>query len=123
MKRGEIYWMKVPVEENHIQNGKRLWVVVQNDVGNKVSPTTIVCPITSVLKKVTQPTHVLIEKVLPKKSMVICEQIMTVDKKELYACVGNLTERQMEKVDRALAISLGLNEWRDNDERDQPVGT
>ena len=93
------------------QGGKRPVVIIQNDVGNNHSGTTIVAPCTGALKKLSQPTHVLMKAT---DSFLICdcvielEQIRTVSKNRLYRLLGKLGRKDMERVDKAIKISLGL---------------
>lgn len=84
-------------------------LVIQNDVGNRFSPTTIVAAITSRQDKTTLPTHVSISAVeLPRDSVVLLEQIRTIDKRRLTGFVGHLDTTSMQQVDEAIAISFGI---------------
>lgn len=111
MKRGEIYFM---YGDGHgsVQTGYRPVIVVQNDIGNHFSPTTIVCSITSARKK-PLPTHLSIgiNGGLYKESTILCEQIQTVSKKDLKHYVGFISDQRiMKELDRRILISLGLTE-------------
>jgi mRNA interferase MazF len=95
------------------QGGVRPVLVVQNDIGNKYSPTVIVAAITSQINKAKLPTHVEISASdygLPKDSVILLEQIRTIDKKRLREKIGYLSAETMKKVDEALQISFGLIE-------------
>ncbi len=86
-------------------------VVLQNDIGNQYSPTTIVAAITSRLKKAKLPTHVEIKAnnfSLVKNSVVLLEQLRTIDKKRLGERIGHLSADVMAEIDEALLISMGL---------------
>lgn len=110
MKRGEIYFMHTH-GNGSVQTGHRPVIVVQNDIGNHFSPTTIVCSISAARKK-TLPTHVDIgiSGGLYKKSIVLCEQIQTVNKCDLRSYVGCISDsRILDKLDKSILISLGLN--------------
>lgn len=95
------------------QGGVRPVLVIQNDIGNKYSPTIIVAAITSQINKAKLPTHVEIrasEYGLSKDSVVLLEQIRTIDKKRLREKIGRFNDEMMGKVDECLKISLGLIE-------------
>ena len=86
-------------------------MILQNDVGNKYSPTTIVAAITSRIKKAKLPTHVELDSSsysLEKDSVILLEQIRTIDKRRLKEKIAHLDEETMAEIDRALQISLGL---------------
>lgn len=111
LKRGDIYYADLSPVVGSEQGGTRPVVVIQNDVGNKYSPTTIVAPITSQLSRLRLPTHVRARSSLsdlPKNSMVLLEQIRTIDKKRLQKKIGSFDERFMERIDQAIKISLEL---------------
>ena len=92
------------------QGGIRPVLVVQNNIGNKHSPTIVVAAITSVITKAKLPTHYLITATngLGKDSLVLLEQVRTIDKKRLGEYIGKLDITDMEGIDRALAISIGI---------------
>ena len=93
------------------QGGIRPVIILQNDIGNKYSPTIIIAAITSQINKAKLPTHVEIsseEYGLNKDSVVLLEQIRTLDKKRLKEKIGHMTDGDMKKVDTALLISVGL---------------
>ena len=109
IKRGDIYYADLEPVIGSEQGGVRPVVIVQNDVGNKYSPTVIIAPITSQQAKASLPTHVSITSgKLPKDSMALLEQIRTVDKSRLLEYIGELNEHQLQKIDKAMGISLGL---------------
>ena len=111
IKRGELYYADLSPVVGSEQGGVRPVLVVQNDIGNKYSPTVIVCAVTSRLTKAKLPTHIEIkagEFGLQKASVVLLEQIRTLDKRRLKDKVGEMTNEAMKKIDRALLISLGF---------------
>lgn len=113
IKRGEIYFAQLNPVIGSEQGGIRPVLVVQNDVGNQYSPTTIVLAITSQINKAKLPTHVEIkaeEYSLERDSVILSEQIRTIDKSRLKQRIAILNEEMMTRVDRALAISIGLGE-------------
>ncbi len=114
VKRGEVYFADLnPVVGSEQGGGQRPVLIVQNDVGNKYSPTVIVAAITAKISKAKLPTHVEVckdEVGLLKDSVILLEQIRTIDKRRLIQKIGSLTPDLMEKVDRSLMISLGLFE-------------
>ena len=110
VKRGEIYYADLSPVIGSEQAGVRPVLIVQNDVGNKFSPTIIAIAITS-KQKVKLPTHIEIEGTkygLEKDSVILAEQIRTLDKKRLREKVGKLDEETMEKVKKAIEISFGI---------------
>lgn len=111
MKRGDVFFADLSPVVGSEQGGQRPVLIVQNDVGNKYSPTVIVAAITAKIAKAKLPTHVEIHKEdvgLIKDSVVLLEQIRTIDKKRLIQKLGTLSPALMEKVDVALLVSLGL---------------
>ncbi len=115
VKRGDIFYADLSPVVGSEQGGVRPVLVVQNDIGNKYSPTVIVVAITSQINKAKLPTHLEIsakEFGLAKDSVVLLEQIRTVDKQRLKDKIGKCSLRFMEKVDKALYISLGLTDMR-----------
>ena len=111
IKRGDVFFADLSPVVGSEQGGQRPVLVVQNDVGNKYSPTVIVAAITAKIDKAKLPTHVEIHKEdvgLIKDSVVLMEQIRTIDKKRLIQKLGTLSPELMEKVDVALLVSLGL---------------
>ncbi|MBP3344878.1 MAG: type II toxin-antitoxin system PemK/MazF family toxin [Clostridia bacterium] len=111
IKRGEIYYADLSPVVGSEQGGVRPVLIVQNDIGNKFSPTVIVSAITSQLGKAKLPTHIELsadEYNLPKNSVALLEQIRTLDKRRLQQKVTQLSPLKMREVDRALLISLGF---------------
>ena len=108
IKRGGIYYATLDPVIGSEQGGTRPVLILQNDTGNKFSPTVIIAAITGRQKK-NLPTHVTVNiPSLPKDSIVLLEQIRTVDKQRLCKYVTSLTNDQMTKVDQAVDISLGM---------------
>jgi mRNA interferase MazF len=111
IKRGEIYYADLSPVIGSEQGGIRPVLIVQNDIGNKYSPTVIAAAITSQINKAKLPTHIEIssqEYGLQKDSVILLEQIRTIDKKRLKEKIGHLDDELMEKVNEALSISFGL---------------
>ena len=112
INRGEIYYADLSPVVGSEQGGIRPVLVVQNDVGNKYSPTVIAAAITSRMTKSKLPTHidVLGEHVgLSKDSVILLEQIRTLDKKRLKEKMGHLDDKVMSEVNEAITISFGLS--------------
>ncbi len=112
VKRGDIFYADLSPVIGSEQGGIRPVIIIQNDIGNKYSPTVIVAAITSQINKAKLPTHVEIsseEYGLNRDSVVLLEQIRTLDKKRLKEKIGHMTEDDMKKVDRALLISINLD--------------
>lgn len=111
--RGEIYLANLSPVAGSEQGGIRPVLVIQNDIGNENSPTTIVAALTGNLKKIYMPTHVELSKdkfSLDEESIVLLEQIRTIDKLRLGRRISKLDDETMAKVDEALAISVGLTQ-------------
>lgn len=109
--RGDIFFADLSPVIGSEQGGVRPVLVIQNDVGNKFSPTVIVAAITSRISKAQLPIHVEVTQEdhgLDRDSVILCEQIRTIDKGRLRDKVAHLEKDTMEKVDNALVISLGL---------------
>ena len=116
VRRGEIYYADLSPVVGSEQGGMRPVLIVQNDVGNRYSPTVIAAAITSQQNKARLPTHIEIEARtygLSKNSVVLLEQVRTLDKRRLRERMGCLEEKAMQRVDGAIAISLGLRAERD----------
>lgn len=114
IKRGDIFYADLSPVIGSEQGGVRPVLVVQNDIGNRYSPTIIIVAITSQINKAKLPTHVEISSSdygLPKDSVLLLEQIRTIDKRRLEEKIGHVTEDIMEKVNEALLVSLGLIEF------------
>ena len=111
MQRGEIWLANLPSTPGHAQTGTRPVIIVQNDIGNEHSPTTIVCGITSTIKRYL-PTHLFVSRVggLLKPSCITCEQIFTLDKIHLTQHIGTIKNKHILRgLDRCLRLSLGLD--------------
>lgn len=111
LHRGEIFFAELSPVQGSEQGGNRPVLVVQNDIGNHHSPTTIVLPITSRVNKSRLPTHVdlsSVESGLARDSVILAEQIRTIDKARLQKKVAELPPQAMNRVDRALGISMGI---------------
>ena len=109
--RGELYLADLDPVMGSEQGGLRPVLIVQNDTGNRYSPTVIVLALTSQLQKARLPTHVLLSAAghgLERDSVVLAEQVRTLDKRRLRARLGQLTPGDMREISRALAVSLGL---------------
>ena len=109
--RGEIYYADLSPVVGSEQGGIRPVLVVQNNVGNKYSPTVIVSAITSQLSKAKLPTHIELDKNrynLPKDSVVLLEQIRTLDKRRLKEKISSVDELTMHKIDIAIMVSFGI---------------
>jgi mRNA interferase MazF len=114
VKKGEIYYADLSLNIGSEQGGVRPVIIIQNDIGNFYSPTTIVAPITSRFKKNMMPTHIRIKSdCLPKKSIVMLEQIRTIDKSRLTEKVGEVNKTTLAKINRGLCISLDCQKGRD----------
>ncbi len=111
VKRGDIFYADLSPVVGSEQGGVRPVLIVQNNVGNKFSPTVIIAAITSQINKAKLPTHIEIlanDYGLSKDSVILLEQIRTIDKKRLRERIGRLDDELMEKVDDALTVSFGL---------------
>ena len=115
VKRGEVFFADLSPVKGSEQGGQRPVVIIQNDVGNLFSPTVIVAAITARISKGKLPTHVEVgssELGLLKDSVVLLEQIRTIDKVRLIQKLGELDESVIESLDEALCISLGLTNYK-----------
>lgn len=107
--RGEIYYADLSPAVGSEQGGVRPVVIVQNNTGNKHAPTTIIAPITSQIGKKPLPTHILFNGCgVPKDSVILLEQIRTIDKSRLKQRMGSLPPEKVEVLDTAIKVSLGL---------------
>ena len=110
VRRGDVYYADLAGSLGSEQGGTRPVVVIQNDKGNRFSPTLIVAPISSRLGKPPIPTHVILPThSLEKVSIVLLEQIRTIDKQRLGQWVCTLVRKTLEQIDQALCVSLGLD--------------
>ena len=117
VRRGDIYYADLSPVVGSEQGGVRPVLIVQNDVGNRYSPTVIAAAITSQKNKARLPTHIRLNTEgsgLAKDSIVLLEQIRTIDKRRLKERMGRLDEKSMQLVNQALQISFGLGGEADN---------
>ena len=113
IKRGDIFYADLSPVVGSEQGGVRPVLIIQNNVGNRYSPTIIAGAITSQLTKAKLPTHIEISKGqfgLPKDSVILREQLRTLDKRRLREKLGSLDRDTIRKVDKAILISLGFAE-------------
>ncbi len=111
IKRGDIYYADLSPVIGSEQGGLRPVLIIQNDVGNKYSPTVIAAAITSKMTKAKLPTHIGIDALdcgLLKDSVILLEQIRTIDKARLKEKMGHLPQHQMDEVNSAISVSFGL---------------
>ncbi len=111
VKRGDIYYADLSPVVGSEQGGVRPVLIVQNDIGNKYSPTVIAAAITSQQDKTNLPTHIRVDADgcgLSKNSIVLLEQVRTIDKQRLKEKMGSLDTGAMDKINRALSVSFGL---------------
>ena len=117
VNRGDLYYADLSPVVGSEQGGIRPILVVQNDTGNKYSPTIIAAAVTSQINKAKLPTHIEISAGdfgLTKDSVILLEQIRTLDKRRLKERIGELPETTMKNVNLALMISLGFNDFVSN---------
>ena len=115
VKRGEIYYADLSPVIGSEQGGVRPVLIVQNDTGNRHSPTVIAAAITSQMGKAKLPTHIELQAMrygLPKESVILLEQVRTIDKRRLREHMGHLDDAHMLMVNDAIAVSFGLGENR-----------
>lgn len=111
MKRGDVFYADLSPVVGSEQGGVRPVLIIQNDIGNRFSPTVIVAAITAQIQKAKLPTHVEIEAKthgMERDSVILLEQIRTIDKQRLTDKITHLDDETMRKVDDALQISVGL---------------
>ena len=111
VKRGEVYFANLNPVVGSEQGGVRPVLIVQNDIGNRYSPTVIAAAITSRRFKTQLPTHISVqadECGLAKDSIVLLEQVRTLDKQRLKERMGSLDDKEMSKINEALSVSFGL---------------
>lgn len=111
IKKGNVYYAMLDPVIGSEQDGKRPVVVIQNDLANKYSPTVIIAPITTVMKKTYLPTHIIIEKnnFLKKDSIILLEQVRVIDKTRIITFLGKLSRIQVQKVDKALVKAFSID--------------
>jgi mRNA interferase MazF len=111
VKRGDVFYADLSPVVGSEQGGVRPVLIIQNDIGNRFSPTVIVSAITAQIQKAKLPTHVEIEAKnhgMERDSVILLEQIRTIDKQRLTDKITHLDDETMRKVDEALQISVGL---------------
>lgn len=109
IKRGDVYYANLSPIIGSEQGGVRPVVVIQNDKGNKYSKTVIIAPISKKMSKPPIPTHVIFaDDSLSYVSMILCEQLRTIDKQRLGQWICTLDQETMEKIDQAIMVSLNL---------------
>ncbi|WP_048601188.1 type II toxin-antitoxin system PemK/MazF family toxin [Rubeoparvulum massiliense] len=114
VKRGDVYFADLSPVVGSEQGGVRPVLIIQNNIGNRFSPTVIVAAITAQIQKAKLPTHVEIDAAIygfDRDSVILLEQIRTIDKSRLTDKITHLDEEMMKKVDDAIQISLGLIEF------------
>ena len=114
IKRGDMFYADLSPVVGSEQGGIRPVLIIQNDTGNKYSPTVIAAAITSQINKAKMPTHIELKALdygLNKDSVILLEQIRTIDKKRLREKIGHLDNSLMTTVNDALSISFGLSEF------------
>ncbi len=114
VKRGDVYFADLSPVVGSEQGGVRPVLVIQNDIGNRFSPTVIIAAITAQIQKAKLPTHVEIDAKrygFERDSVILLEQIRTIDKQRLTDKITHLDDEMMEKVNEALQVSLGLIEF------------
>lgn len=108
IKKGQVYYCDLGAVIGSEQGGRRPVLVLQNDTGNKYSPTTIVCALTSQMGKAKMPMHASVKAGLPTPSVALLEQVRTIDKNRLEEFVCTLCDEDMERVNKALKVSFGI---------------
>lgn len=114
VKRGDVYFADLSPVVGSEQGGVRPVLVIQNDIGNRFSPTVIIAAITAQIQKAKLPTHVEIDAKrygFERDSVILLEQVRTIDKQRLTDKITQLDNEMMQKVDSALQISIGLIEF------------
>lgn len=123
IKRGDIILCDLGAGKGSEQYGIRPCVVVQNDLGNRFSPTLIVAPTTSKLEKIKLPTHVKIEQCdsLDKNSVVLCEQLRTIDKVRISGICGKVSSEDLKRITAALITSVEIFKRGEQQAREQAI--
>ncbi len=122
MKRGDIYFADLDPVIGSEQGGRRPVLIIQNDLGNRFSPTVIVLPLTSKLNKAPLPTHVPLlppQGGIVRPSIILCEQVRTVEKSRLLRYLGRLTKEKMALVAHALAAAVSGGEENQEGETEE----
>lgn len=109
IRRGDVYYADLSPVVGSEQGGVRPVVVIQNDKGNRYSKTVIIAPVSKKMSKPPIPTHVIFsDQALSYVSMILCEQLRTIDKKRLGQWICTLNKEALDKVDQAIRISLNI---------------
>ena len=108
MKQFEIYKVNLGKGIGSEHSGTKYCVIIQNNMGNKYSPTTTILPITSKSHNKSMKTHVTINNVLPLESYIVCEQIRTIDKSRILEYVCKLPDVYVDRLERAIRVQLGF---------------
>ena len=120
IRRGDMFYADLSPVVGSEQGGIRPVLIIQNDLGNKYSPTVIAAAVTSQMGKTKLPTHIEIESSscgLKNNSVVLAEQIRTIDKSRLKEKIGHIDDEEIiDKVNNALGVSFGLGEWDNGDD-------
>lgn len=114
VKRGDLFYADLSPVVGSEQGGIRPVLVIQNDIGNKYSPTVITAAVTSKINKAKLPTHIELDAKsfgLAKDSVVMAEQIRTIDKQRLKEKIGRLDDIAMKNVEKAITVSFGLSDF------------
>ncbi|KRL41282.1 type II toxin-antitoxin system PemK/MazF family toxin [Liquorilactobacillus nagelii] len=117
VKRGDIFFADLSPVVGSEQGGKRPVLIIQNNIGNRYSPTVVIAAITAQIQKPKMPTHVGLkaEKVgIERDSVVLLEQIRTIDKQRLQDKITHITNQKMQQIDQAVCVSLGLTDIHKN---------
>lgn len=110
MRRGDVYYADLSHVIGYEEGGMRPVIVIQNNIGNRCSPTTIVAALSSKIEQTEMPTHVCVKiDGLSRTSTVMLEQIRTIDRMRLKTYINSVGTDILQQVDRALSISVGLN--------------
>lgn len=111
IRRGDLFYADLNPVVGSEQGGIRPILIIQNDVGNHHSPTVVAAAITTRKAKNNMPTHILLNDVpeLASNSLLLLEQLRTIDRKRLHGYIGRISKEKMQEIDVALAISVGLN--------------
>ena len=106
--RGDVVWVNLPpLPDSCVKHGMRPAVVIQNDIGNEHSTTTIIVPVTTTIKKLGMPTHVLFKAdFFYRESMAQCEQLITIDKSQIVSVAGHLPKSVMQAIDLGIIRSV-----------------
>lgn len=111
VRKGDIYFVNLNPAIGSEQKGDRPVVVIQNDIGNKYSPTTIIAPLTKIIKKEQLPTHIFLNKneFLKYNSLVLLEQIRVIDKSRIISYLGRLSDEEISLIDRAIVDTFDFD--------------